>query len=356
MINSIRAAWTWFIDGLVQAWTTVEDRIWPRDRLALVRTGDGYAIQHADGRFETTRLQLQNSESGAALVPAEAAALIKDHEVDLILPADELLIRTLDPLPGASRPYLDGIVRHQLERIAPWRTSDVLYTYQTAPAGPEDSRLIVTVAATARSLHRQILSALSALDPRNVQLLYRNVPQAGGDVAIAAAENSSLVPRTQRLRRALAWGTAAFALAGLAGIALLTVTWYQTATALETVEKDVSDLRSKLVAAGQTVPTGDRDVEAIFARRRSTPFAILAIEALSNALPDDTWLTELRISEGRARMSGVSHAVSALVPVLQASAAFSEATFFAPTTRLPDGQGDRFHLEARLETGDEKKP
>ena len=47
-------------------------------------------------------------------------------------------------------------------------------------------------------------------------------------------------------------------------------------------------------------------------------------------------------------MSGVSRSVSRLVPLLEASPSFAEATFFAPTTRLPNNQGDRFHLDAKL--------
>ena len=47
-------------------------------------------------------------------------------------------------------------------------------------------------------------------------------------------------------------------------------------------------------------------------------------------------------------MTGVSRSVSQLVPLLEASPMFDEVTFFAPTTRLPNNQGDRFNLDAKL--------
>ena len=91
-------------------------------------------------------------------------------------------------------------------------------------------------------------------------------------------------------------------------------------------------------------------------RRLNTPVAVLAVEALSGTLPDDTYLTELRVAEGRIRLTGVSRSVARLVPLLEASPAFAEPTFFAPTTRLPNNQGDRFHLDARVVPPGAPKP
>lgn len=348
MISRIRQAVAWFIDGLIEACAAVEDGLRRRGHLCIVRAGAGYAIEHADGRRETVPLQLEHSGTTARFVPAEAAAIVKDHDVDLVFPADELLVRTLDPLPAESRPYLDGIVRHQLERLAPWRASDVLHTYHVAAAGPDDSRLIVTIAATARSLHQHLLAALAAVGPRQLRLLYRDVPQTKGDLAIDVADNGASVARNQRLRRGVVLGLAGLTVVIVASAAVLALAWQKTETNLAEAEQAVGALRQKLSAAGARGPVSDQDLAAIVSRRRNTPSAVLAVDALSGALPDDTWLTELRIGEGRMRMSGVSRNVAGLVPLIEASPVFSEATFFAPTTRLPNAQGDRFHLETRL--------
>lgn len=352
MINTVRRAINWLVEGLVQAWTTIEDRLWPRRRLLLVRTQDGYTLQRPDGPAAAARLLLDGE---AAEIPAEAAALIKDGDVDVLLPADGLLVRTLDPLPAQSKPYLDGIVRHQLERLTPWRASDVLHSYQTAAAGPEDSRLLVTIAATARSLHRRLLEQLAALQPRSVRLLYRDA-DGGKDIAIGVTGNAGSALRTQRMRRVIGWSAAALGVASLMAVALLTLAWQRTESTLDAAEREAADLRAKLTAKGPAIPRGDRDVEAVFDRRLNTPVTVLAIDALSESLPDDAWLTELRIADGHIRMSGVSRSVSRLVPLLEASPSFAEATFFAPTTRLPNSQGDRFHLDAKLTPPGAGKP
>jgi general secretion pathway protein L len=352
LINIGRRAINWLVEGLIQAWVDIEDRLRPRRRFRLVRTGDGYSLQHPDGQTAVERLQLGGP---ATEIPSETAALVRDSDVDLVLLPEELLVRPLDPLPAQSKPYLDGIVRHQLERLTPWRASDVLYSYHAVPAGPEDSRLIVTIAATARSLHRQRLEQLGALQPHNVRLVFRDAVE-GQDVAIDVSGDGGAMQRRQRMRRAIGWGAAALGTVSVLAIVLLTLAWQRTESTLDATEREVADLRAKLAATGPVVSRGDRDVEAVFERRLNSPFAVLALNALSESLPDDTWLTEFRVAEGHVRMTGVSRSVSRLVPLLEASPSFAEATFFAPTTRLPNNQGDRFHLDAKLVPPGARKP
>jgi general secretion pathway protein L len=352
LINTVRHAINWLVEGLMQASAAVEDRLRPRRRFLLVRTTDGYALQSPDGQTVIAGLPLTGA---LGEIPAEAAAAVRDSDVDIVLPAEELLVRTLDPLPVQSKPYIDGIVRHQLERLTPWRASDVLYSYQTTPAGADDSRLIVTMAATARALHQRRLEHLAILQPRNLRLVYRAALE-GKDVAIDVTGNKGSVQREQHMRRVIGWSAAALGTVSVLTIVLLTLAWQRTESTLDTVEREVADLRAKLTATGPVVSRGDRDVESVFDRRLKTPFTVLALNALSESLPDDTWLTEFRIVEGHVRMSGVSRSVSRLVPLLEASPAFAEATFFAPTTRLPNSQGDRFHLDAKLVPPGARKP
>lgn len=344
MINTGRSAINWLVEGLIQAWAAVEDRLWPRRRLLLVQTAEGYTLHRPDGQVAVERLQLGGP---AADFPPEAGAVVKDGDVDIVLPVEEVLVRALDPLPAQSKPYLDGIVRHQLERLTPWRASDVLYSYHAAPAGPEDSRLMVTIAATARSLHRRRLEQLAALQPRHMRLVFRNALE-GKDVAIDVSGDSAAMLREQRMRRAIGWSAVGLTTASVLAVVMLVLVWQRTEATLETVEREVTDLRAKLTATGPVISLADREVASIFNRRLNTPVAVLALDALSASLPDDTWLSEFRMAEGRIRMSGVSRSVSRLVPLLEASPSFAEATFFAPTTRLPNNQGDRFHLDAKL--------
>lgn len=348
MFGSVKRAMDWFIGGLLEVVAALDDRLRRRVPLRLVRADDGYVIEQPDGTREPQTIRIDRSSDVPKFAPVPAASVMKDRDVDVLLPASELLVRTLDPLPADSRPYLDGIVRHQLERLVPWRSDDVLFSYQVATAGPKDDRIVVTISATARSLHAPLIAALRDVGPRNLRLLYPNVPPAGNDVAIHADTSGGDAARLARLRLGVVTAVAALVILGAAGIGYFAYTWQQASTALASTDDEIADLRKKLAARGPQQSASERDIAAIITRKRTTPVTVVAIDAIANALPDDTWLTELSFADGHVKMSGVSRNVAELVPLIEKVPGFAEATFFAPTTRLPDNQGDRFHLDARI--------
>jgi len=349
----------WFIDGLVDAWVALADRLRRHRRIALVRFGDGYAIEQHDGRRAKDQLHLEAAETGRYFTPEKLAATLHNRDVDLVMSSDEVLVRALDPLPAESRQYLDSIVHHQLERVAPWRTDDVLHTYRVAPAERGSDRLVVTVIATARSMHAQVIDAVRALRPRETRLLFRDEQFGGEAIAIPIDHGAAAAARQAKLRSRVVAAVALLALAVVGGGGLLGWAWYAADTELAAVAESVAQQRQRLLAARASGPAADQDLKSMVERRWKTPYAVLALDGLAKALPDNTFLTELRLSEGRIRMTGISRNVPGLVPLIEASPMFAEATFFAPTARLPSGQGDRFHLETKpqpFERPGETKP
>jgi len=355
VFGNIGRAITWFIDGLADAWIATGGRLRRSRRVALVHSGDGYAVEKDGGQGTEETLHLEAAESGRYFEPAQSAATLRDRDVDIVLNADEVLVRPLDPLPAESRQYLDSIVHHQLERIAPWRADDVFYTYRVAPAERGSDRVLVTVIATARSMHAQVLEALQALRPREIRLLCRE-EQFDEPVAILVDHGAAVAARRTQLRRNAGALISLLLLGLVGGTAFLGYAWYQADTELKAVTQAAAEQRKRLMAARPAAALTDRDLRRMVERRWKTPYAVLALDALAKALPDNTWLTELRLSEGKLRMTGISQDVPGLVPLIEASPAFAEATFFAPTARLPNGLGDRFHLEARLLPVERPKP
>lgn len=349
MFASVQNALAWFVNGLAEAVSDLLDRFNKRAAVRLVDVGGGaYAIEQNDGQRERTRLKISQKGDVNQFQPLDAAKQFSDRDLDLVLPADELLVRTLDPLPAESRQYVDGIVRHQLERFVPWRADNVLYSYEVTPVSLDDDRLLVRVAATARSLHAPLIEAAAGLGPRRLRLLYRGAGQAGGDVAIKLDNGAAAASQMRQLRLGIVAALAAFIVLGVATFGYLFYSWQEASDALEVAAKSEADLRKQIGGRGAQETPASRDLRAILARKKAQPPIVMAIEQLSTTLPDDTWLTELQIAEGQVRISGTSQSVADLVPAVQNSSIFADATFFSPTTRLAEGEGDRFHLQMRL--------
>src|SRR5262249_26113376 len=84
------------------------------------------------------------------------------------------------------------------------------------------------------------------------------------------------------------------------------------------------------------------------AKKRFTPATVIVLDQLASILPDGTYLTDLTLEGGRLRISGVSSNAVELVPLLEKSGHFRNASFYAPTTRLSGSTSDRFSIEATL--------
>jgi general secretion pathway protein L len=83
-------------------------------------------------------------------------------------------------------------------------------------------------------------------------------------------------------------------------------------------------------------------------RKQTTPSSVMVLEALSQILPDHTFVTELHVEGDKLQVVGVTRDAPALIALIEQSQHFTRATFYAPTTRTPGDPGERFHIEAHI--------
>jgi general secretion pathway protein L len=88
---------------------------------------------------------------------------------------------------------------------------------------------------------------------------------------------------------------------------------------------------------------------ALAQRKNASPSAVIALEILSQILPDHTYVTELRIEGDKLRLAGLTHDAPGLIRLIERTRHFTQATFFAPVTRSQSATADHFNIEARLE-------
>jgi general secretion pathway protein L len=274
------------------------------------------------------------------LLPAGVEKSLAGARFDIAAPPGAVVVHRLDPLPAESRPFVDGIVRHQLDRFVPWRAADVLYAVDIAPA--QEGRIAVTVSATSR----RALAVPLAIAARC---------KAKGIAVVGAGADARPIPVPLGEGDEKAWRNARTAAAGIiAALALLatvdavwsTVRWYDLTGRIDEIDAATADRRTLLRSAADAVGRPSGPPTTLDQLKRQSPIAVVVMESLSRVLPDDAYLSDFRLEDGRVRLIGVSKSVAELVPLLEASSAFEGATFFAPTIRIAGG--DRFHIEAAV--------
>jgi len=114
--------------------------------------------------------------------------------------------------------------------------------------------------------------------------------------------------------------------------------------------RKITQRRAAIRAGGELSGDSAAGAQRILARRKHTNLStVIVLEALSQILPDHTYVTELRIEGDKLRVIGVTQDAPSLIRLIEQSSQFTRATFFAPTTRSPADPGERFHIEARIE-------
>lgn len=283
--------------------------------------------------------------------PADILRRTRGSVITIVVPPAAILERHLD-LPAESRPYIENIVRHQLEALFPWRAADVLHAAEVRSLG--NGRVGITVRATARPAIAPAIAAATACGAREVVVADR-VPadDEAGARTIPLALGSPGDRQDHHLR---------IARHAIAALLLLTVgvlgwtmfTRWALTTDIAQLDEAIAERRAVLKRASDArnrAAGGGLDT-----RKQHGVVAVDMLEALSSVLPDDTHLTDLSLDAGRVRMTGVSARATELVPLLEGSGHFRSATFYAPMTRLPGQSLDRFSIEAAAIPRAERKP
>lgn len=282
---------------------------------------------------------------GVANCSGEAAAALKGSQVELAMRPGQFFFRAIE-LPRRASEFIDGIVQAQIDRITPWAASEAVVGW-SQPAEIGNDKIAVTIAAAPRAQIIPLTQAVGELGVKSI-VVSTTLPNANGDQsAIRVFEQSAAGALGQRkLRRLLLAGLAgAGVLAGVA-IAADAVVGGVLQSRQADVSRRIAERRGIIRAGNDAV--ANSALAKLARRKNQTPASVIVLEALSNVLPDNTYVSELRIEGDKVQVIGITSDAPSLIRLIEQSPHFSRATFFAPTTRAPADPGDRFHVEARI--------
>jgi general secretion pathway protein L len=338
-----------WIDRVAAIIVDVGEDFRARRPFQLIEQKDGSFVlrenRQSDG-FDTSVEPFQIVEGRVdATVSAKLAEVLRGAQVDFLLQPNRFMVRVLE-LPRRASDFLEGIVRAQIDRLTPWSAADAAFGWHpSTEAGNE--RIAVTIVATSRTSITPFIDAAAALGADLIVVsagLQEPLPDAA---AIKICEQK--IARQlglRRTRRALIGLLAAGSAIAAASIAANTVIGGMIEARSDELTSRISERRAALQQGHDRASDAVLELER---RKHATPSSAIIIEALSRVLPDDTYLTELRILGDKVQIVGVSKDAPSLIRLIEQTHHFSRAAFFAPTTRSPTETGEHFSIEAHIE-------
>ncbi len=301
----------------------------PSVRLVLRRRGRETAL----GRFVL---------EGPGLAAARSAVGGRRGPVTLRLPPGSLLERVIT-LPLAAESSLERVAQYEMDRYTPFSADEVFWSVQVRGRDRAQAKLQAAITLIPRSGLAPLLAALKALGASPTEL--------EGQAAGGGVQRLSLVQRdargARRERRALLFAGGACAALALAAIGL---PFLRQAQAAQAVEDRISALQPSLAEAEslrQKLSAEAAGSDAIQAEQALVGEPLQAIAALTQILPDDTFLTALVLQKRQLTIEGQSANAARLIGSLSTDPVIRNAAFGAPVTRNDTG-ADLFSIKAEV--------
>jgi general secretion pathway protein L len=308
----------------------------------------GFAVEQA-GKSENLPAHIAFTDG--SLTAPNLAPMFKGSRVEIVLQPKRFLFRPLE-LPARAADFLEGIVRAQIDRLTPWSASEAVFGCSPAvESGPES--ITTVIAATTRKVAMTYVQAVSMFHPAAVAVCADVAERNAGRVKVFEQKARGHLDAIRLSRALLAGLGATAACALLAAIAAAYIADNLGAQEDE-LARQISQRRAAIRASSDG---GDRSPIAALERRKyETPASVIVLDALTQVLPDHTYVTELHLAGNKLQIVGITRDAPSLIPLIEQSQHFTRATFYAPTTRSSTDPGERFHIEARVEPKNTASP
>ena len=112
------------------------------------------------------------------------------------------------------------------------------------------------------------------------------------------------------------------------------------------IRKD--DVR-KVEALKKEIVTLKSEILMIEDFKKARPLSLDILKELTVIIPNNTWLTRVKISETTVHIEGYASSASTLLPKLERSSYFKKAEFASPTFRDRRMNADRFNIKMEIE-------
>jgi general secretion pathway protein L len=288
------------------------------------------------GRFEA-------DDSGFAAI--RRFRRVKGRSLDILLRLwPGALLEHRFAIPLAAEHDAAQVLRYEIDRVTPFAAEDIFWTWEAEGRDRARGRLFVRISLVSRASVQAVVQALAAagLTPRRIEAVaeggaMRHLP--------LQAEESAGGTLARGVVRILA---VTCVLLAVMAAALPFV--FQQARIMR-VQRDIAQLQPRVaeaMALRTRIMGQAAGADVIAAAQTRIGDAVGALAAVTDVLPDNTFLTSFGLSQRNLSLTGQSADPARLIAVMSADPMITSPSFSAPVTAAPTGKGSSFSISAEL--------
>ncbi len=242
-------------------------------------------------------------------------------------------------LPSAVEADLPRVLAYDMGRLAPFDAADLFWNWRIVRRDEIRKRLTIQLWYVPRRTLQPLLERLSGLGvgPDSLELV-----QPTGTVL-----RLRLRAPAPGHRRAI-WMAVPAATALLALIATPFVVQSRQMSALDAELADLQPMARRAAQVQQRLASNAPSPAASASEAKRIGDTLQVLAAVTNALPDDTVLSDLTFRGHRVTMTGTSQQAAQLIADLSTNGLLRNPVFVAPIVRDPASGRDSFSLRAEL--------
>ncbi len=312
-----------------------------------LRVKDDLLIFHA-GEQEIARFDLatDGQEKWEQLL-TDNPELAKSHFV-LTLQAGQALAKEIF-LPLAAKENLQQVILFELDKLTPFQADQIYFSVKQL-GKEENGQIRVLIVFTPKDKLDGLLSLMQSAQfyPDYVEYV------AAPNDYLNELEPYNLLPEQQRpnqskASRYLTWGLS-FLLLLIVTTIMVFPLWHESRliddleAQLGKIKKDTHLVQSRQLEIDDVVEL----TEMLIRHKQDEPSILVLLSALTELIPDDTWLTSFKYKDHKLQIQGQSPSATALISVLEDYPLFSDTRFVSPLTQDKKTGLERFQISVKV--------
>jgi general secretion pathway protein L len=282
-----------------------------------------------------------------AVKGSDLARLIGSSSSPIVLrlPDDDVLCKTIT-LPLATERDLAQVLSFEMDRETPFVVDEVFWAYRVVERDKQRGQLAVRLRLIGRNLLAPLLATLA-----EAGILVTRAEITGGadDGLCITLDTGSAQSKHRAGALYLRWVSASICI--VLAVMAVAVPFVRQARDIARLDQEISAGRGVAEQAERLRHDIERlegAGDVIKNERAAAGDPLAALAALTAALPDDTYLTELQQQQHKVTFGGRSAAASRLIGAVSKSDGLRNPVFVAPVTRMEATHTEVFSISAEM--------